>query len=67
MIVPVSVVSDKTVIDSDYISGLYSPGRSRLFHPLLKSLCSFLFETGHYVPLFKGTFCSGKTIQIFDF
>ena len=43
MIVPVSVVSDKTVIDSDYISGLYSPGRSRLFHPLLKSLCSFLF------------------------
>ena len=37
------------------------------FHPLLKPLCSFVFWTGHYVPLFKGTFCSGKTIQIFDF
>ena len=31
MIVPVSVVSDKTVVDSDY-QALYSPGRSRFTH-----------------------------------
>ena len=64
MIVPLSVVPDRTVVDSDYQAYIH---RDDHISPTSETYMFVCFLTGHYVSLFEGTFCSGKTIQIFDF
>ena len=64
MIVPVSVVSDKTVVDSDYQAYIHRDDRVSPTSEIFMFVC---FLNGSLCSFVKGIFCSGKTIQIFDF